>query len=99
MATASKLQLTADGTAYELKDAYAREALAHFPANSYVHNALPGGKNIQTYFDNGKLYENIANGSFDDLRQPTTEFLKHSVLQVSTHFTTTVILRSTRTMQ
>ena len=67
MATASKLQLTADGTAYELKDAYAREALAHFPANSYVHNALPGGKNIQTYFDNGKLYENIANGSFDDL--------------------------------
>ena len=67
MATASKLQLTADGTAYELKDAYAREVLAHLPGNRYSHNALPGGKSIQTYFDNGKLCEKIADGSFDDL--------------------------------
>lgn len=67
MALASNLQLEAGGTVYELKDATARQMLAYFPADPNVKNGLARGKNIQTYFDNGKLFDRIADGSLDDL--------------------------------
>ena len=70
MAVISKIQVGTNGSSYELGDVDARswiDSYGFLPNNPYLHNAIPRGKNIQEYFDNGSLYTKISNGTFEDL--------------------------------
>ena len=69
MADISKFQTKSDGPVYNFKYGYGRDRLASIPSfnKTYAHNAIPRGKNIQEYFDNGSLYTKISNGTFEDL--------------------------------